>query len=606
MTGEVEKFLPTAEQLAALELFKSGNSLAIEAGAGTGKTSTLILLAESTKRRGRYIAFNRAIVKDAGSKFPRTVTCSTAHSLAFQAVGKPFLPRIEKSGRMKPLDVATVLGIKQGVAVTTFADEKKQIGAGFLASHALRTVLRYCQSADLKLEARHVPRIDGLDKPIHAQHGPLTFPINAAVAQMVLPFAKKAWDDIRRYDGALPFDHGHYLKMFHLSVPKIEADYVLFDEAQDANPVLQAIVLLQEHAQLVWVGDSQQSIYGFTGAVNALAAVPSDAKTYLTQSFRFGPAIAGVANAVLEKLNAELRLVGTPAIRSEVEISEPIEDPDVILTRTNAGAVREMFNAQANGKKVHLLGGSSEMARFMRAAKDLMNGKRTDHPQLACFASWDEVLAYIEEYDEDAADLKVSVKLIEDFEIDDIIKAVTTASQERHADVVISTAHKSKGREWNRVQIGGDFPSKEKVRGTGGEELRLLYVAATRAKILLDISLCATLCDTAPVPAHEQPVKRPVAKKPSEYVGQVDDSLECVLTVTNAIPFVGDYGAGLIVKMTDANGNAFKWVTNKEVEEGEVLQAMWKVKKHEEYRGVKETVLTRPLKLTVVETATLA
>ena len=58
-----------------------------------------------------------------------------------------------------------------------------------------------------------------------------------------------------------------------------------------------------------------------------------------------------------------------------------------------------------------------------------------------------------------------------------------------HADYVVSTAHKSKGLEWNRVQISDDFLydiNSLAVKITP-EELRLLYVACTRGKNLLDI-----------------------------------------------------------------------------------------------------------------------
>lgn len=44
-------FAPTPEQLEAIRLFSTGASLAIEAGAGTGKTSTLKLMAESAPTR---------------------------------------------------------------------------------------------------------------------------------------------------------------------------------------------------------------------------------------------------------------------------------------------------------------------------------------------------------------------------------------------------------------------------------------------------------------------------------------------------------------------------------------------------------------------------
>jgi superfamily II DNA/RNA helicase len=57
---------PTPEQATAIELFLTGESLAIEAGAGTGKTSTLVMLAKSAgnNRQGQYVAFNRALVEE--------------------------------------------------------------------------------------------------------------------------------------------------------------------------------------------------------------------------------------------------------------------------------------------------------------------------------------------------------------------------------------------------------------------------------------------------------------------------------------------------------------------------------------------------------------
>lgn len=93
-------YAPTDEQSAAAEAFTSGEPLAIQAGAGTGKTSTLAFLAEQTPgRRGRYLAFNRAIALDAASRFPATVACKTAHSLAYAAIGYRFRDRLNSPRR---------------------------------------------------------------------------------------------------------------------------------------------------------------------------------------------------------------------------------------------------------------------------------------------------------------------------------------------------------------------------------------------------------------------------------------------------------------------------------------------------------------------------
>lgn len=467
-------FEPTAEQQHALELFATGKNLAIEAGAGTGKTATLILLAESTDRRGQYVAFNKAIVAEAGEKMPGNVTCSTAHSLAYRAVGAKYGQRLRQSRRMKSIDIANRLGIRP--IKLKLEDSTKIIGAGFLGGLALASITKFCQSADPEPTRKHVPYIEGID-PI--QDGVRSYGNNNVIARQLEPVLAKAWADLTSLHGELPFRHDHYLKLWQLSDPKIAADFILFDEAQDANPVMVAIVSAQDHAQLVWVGDSQQQIYTFTGAINALANVPSDSRAFLTQSFRFGHAIADEANGILERLNAELRIIGTPSIPSVVD---RVVSPDAILTRTNAAAVREVLTLQRQGRRVALVGGGDEVVRFAKAARELMNDGHTDHPELACFESWGEVQTYVSE-DEQGGELRLMVKLVDDFGVDTILAALDRMLREADAEVIVSTAHKSKGREWNAVQLAGDFPPGT----TSADELRLLYVAVTRAKINLDV-----------------------------------------------------------------------------------------------------------------------
>jgi superfamily I DNA/RNA helicase len=343
-------------------------------------------------------------------------------------------------------------------------------------------ITKFCQSADLEPTHRHIPYIEGID---YLQDGKRTYHNNNLVGKHLQPFLEKAWADLTSNHGELPFKHDHYLKLWHLSDPKIAADFILFDEAQDANPVMVAIVAAQTHAQLVWVGDSQQQIYTFTGAVNALANVPADSKAFLTQSFRFGPAVAQVANDILTRLDADLRIVGTDSIRSVVG---PLAQPDAILTRTNAAAVRAVLNAQRSGQRPALVGGGEEVVRFTKGARALIEGQTTDHPDLACFGTWGEVQTYVEE-DEQGSELRLMVKLVDDFGVPTILGALDRVMREDDADVIVSTAHKSKGREWDSVQLAGDFPPES----PSDDELRLLYVAATRARRELDIDAVAVL-----------------------------------------------------------------------------------------------------------------
>ena len=55
---------------------------------------------------------------------------------------------------------------------------------------------------------------------------------------------------------------------------------------------------------VILVGDPNQQIYQFRGAVNALHSFDADRTFYLTQSFRFGPEVAFAANCCLD-LNKE-------------------------------------------------------------------------------------------------------------------------------------------------------------------------------------------------------------------------------------------------------------------------------------------------------------
>lgn len=482
-------FTPTAEQQDALDLFGQGRSMVIEAGAGTGKTTTLKALAESDpSRHGVYVAFNRAIVEEAKRKMPANVKASTAHSLAFGAVGKRFSHRLN-SNRMTSAEIARRLNIDP--MWVQFGNERKVIQPDTLAGHVMKAISAYCNSADDEPGEQHFSYIDGIDLPTDT--GKRTYANNNEVRRSLLPALRRAWADLSDPNGQLRFSHDIYLKLWQLSRPNLRADFVLFDEAQDASPVMAAAIGYQTTAQRVYVGDSQQAIYGWRGAVNALANLDTDDRTFLTQSWRFGSAVAEVANRVLAMIpGAELRLIGAPGMDSKVE---EVADPKAILTRTNACAIIELLSAQRAGRRAHLIGGGEEMRRFAKGAQDLMTVGRTTYAELACFTSWGQVQMYVSD-DPQGSELRLQVRLVDDFGVEAILRALDGMPREEYADLVISTAHKAKGREWSTVRIASDFPDEI----TGDEELRLLYVAVTRAQDVLDISGVALLRDPEATP----------------------------------------------------------------------------------------------------------
>jgi hypothetical protein len=492
---------PTIEQQAIIDAAKQcPRVIVIAAGAGAGKTSTLKMLEDELKGRIQYTAFNSSLVSESKTKF-RRAACNTTHSLAFRAVGRDYAHRLN-GRRVKSEEVARMLGIVDMVVDTvdlaTNEPTVKTLQAGYLAGQVLVAIRRFCQSADAKVETKHFRHIAGIDaKPSTAN--------NDRVKACLLPYAKAAWADMAATDGQMPFTHDVYVKVWQLGRPVIAADYILLDEAQDTAEVMLDVLRQQDHAKLILVGDDNQSIYEWRGAVNAMAAFDGAPRKLLSQSFRFGQKIADVANAILATLEVPTDLVmrGLPSIASEVCV---VEKPTCVLCRTNAGAVSMVLRAIGDGLRPHMVGKVDDVVDFVRGAKLLQDNQPTRHQDLCCFASWKEVQAYAKT--DEGEELKLMVKLIDEFGCGEIIDALDNMPKEQDADLVVSTAHKSKGREWDSVKLAGDFPTVDKMCDA---DRRLLYVAATRAKLALDVSDCPTFGQKGIVVEYSEAQDLPVA-----------------------------------------------------------------------------------------------
>jgi AAA domain-containing protein/UvrD-like helicase family protein len=463
---------PTPEQQAIIDAYCTGADMVIEAGAGTGKTTTLKMLAAAKPNRdGLYLAYNKAIANEAKREFPRNVDCRTAHSLAFRSVGIPYAHRL-KSPRLTARDIARILRINDPVPVSIGWLAPQQV-----ARLAMLTIKYFCRSADREPSRWHVPRQPGLDSEEDM----------AILREAIPPLAQRAWADITDHHGHLRFEHDHYLKMYQLTDPVLPYAYAMLDEAQDANPVIAAIIGRQTHAQRAMVGDQNQQIYAWNGAVDAMAKFQVQYRLRLTQSFRFGPAVAEEANRWLAFLGSTMRLSGFHRINSAIET---VEFPDAILCRTNSEAMKQAISAVEAGQRVALVGGGNELRSMARAAIDLKNGRGTDHPELFAFQTWAQLQDYVDN-DPAGEELEGFVKMIDDYGAEEIIDLLDRLVHDDYAQLRISTTHKAKGLEWDSVKIAPDFRApKPKEDGSDGEvpdaEKMLIYVGVTRAKLVLD------------------------------------------------------------------------------------------------------------------------
>jgi hypothetical protein len=402
---------PTLEQEAAVAAFVAGHHVVLQAGAGSGKTTTLTMLAAGTRRWGRYLAFNSAIAREARTRFPSNVDCRTAHSLAFRAVGRDYEDRL-RAPRMSSAKLAAMLGINLEVRLG-----QRKVTAVGLAYAAQETVIRYCQSADPLIGPQHVPWLKGIgEEYLHDQ-----------LAEVVLPYAQRMWADLQNPDGGkVKFKHDH-----------------VFNTQRG-------------HAQLVMVGDSGQAIYGWRGARDVMTGFDGVALT-LSHSFRFGERIAQEANRWLAIAHAPIRITGSPSLDSGLD---KVERPDAILCRTNGGAMAEILTLLDLGRRVALVGRGDTLSDLALAARDLKSGRRTSHPELLLFSTWGEVQDYAE-YDPDGRDLQPFVDVIDEHGVDVVLDVISRLCDETGADVTVSTVHKAKGREWPTVRIANDFIEPE-------------------------------------------------------------------------------------------------------------------------------------------------
>lgn len=477
---EYKGIIPTGEQNNVINCGMTGDDVKVQAPAGSGKTYTLEALSnELHPKQGLYLAFNKAIADSAATKFGTHVDCRTGHSLAYRGVGWKYRERLGQ--KMTGMLIAKSCEIGDTSVLPTPASK------GYMLIDALR---RFCYSDDIRPEIQHMPIVKG----------PFSDEEVAQIRKEAIPFVRAIWEEVLDVKGHLPITHDNYLKAWALSNPQLDKNFILFDEAQDANPVILGVVNRQKRTQNIFVGDAYQQIYSWRGAINAMQKIETDHHCFITQSFRFGHAIADMANKVLGSYMPPSErppaIIGFPEKESLVTINR-IEDPDVIICRTNAGVITNVFKNLEMGKKVYVQGGVQNIINLLKGAQDLQNGRRSFVPDLALFHNWAEVVECSET--ESGVDLRSLVRMISEHGIPKLLEALNCVhSHHFGSDITITTGHKCKGLEWEKVKLFNDFlfPEKDetgRLRRLPQGEINILYVALTRALSVLDISAC-TAC----------------------------------------------------------------------------------------------------------------
>jgi ATP-dependent exoDNAse (exonuclease V) beta subunit len=139
-----------------------------------------------------------------------------------------------------------------------------------------------------------------------------------------------------------------------------------------------------------------------------------------------------------------------------------------------------------------LVGGTDELIAMLRDVEDLKAGQPSSVPEFFGFENWQQVVEFVRSGE--GEELLTFVNLVEARGERQLLWALNQVADEDDCDFVVSTAHKAKGREWPEVRLMDDFlkslPKKERGQTTSEidpSELRLLYVAITRAKDTIEV-----------------------------------------------------------------------------------------------------------------------
>ncbi|MBD5467376.1 MAG: RecQ family ATP-dependent DNA helicase [Lachnospiraceae bacterium] len=306
---------------------------------------------------------------------------------------------------------------------------------------------------------------------------------------------------------------------------RVTKTVLVLDEAQDMNAdeynLVQVLMQRNEGMRVIAVGDDDQSIYGFREAdakyLAALSQLPEAHFYELTENYRSCEKIVGMANLFARSMQRRLK--------SEDIFAASRDKGEVMVTKTLSNSAWTAFRYIkgtwcADGKETAaVLTITNEQAYLMETllrqqgyhAKLIQSEEKVGLQNLAEVryfveqlgqsgvpvideARWEEALKQLEKTYAESALLTNCLELLKQFaeerqdrvkyffDLQEYLKEVHLGdfySVKQH-EICISTVHKAKGREFDRVYLILD-----KISGKPEErdqEMRKIYVGMTRAK----------------------------------------------------------------------------------------------------------------------------
>ena len=500
------------QQIAAREFLldpTSGNMM-IEAVAGSGKTFTLIeLLKVLGNVSVAFCAFSKNIsveIKEKVEAIRDTLTCDprvgTTHSFGFSALKRVFHGKLDDEGKINRL-LEETKNPKTGETGVPFEMRgfvrkayrlSRQWGVGVLPAFPMGSAEAWMNLVDhFDLEDELCNQEEDPENLEDLVRSAINWTVyvlkmGEAIANELIDFEDMIWLVLRK------------------NIRVWQYDVVLVDECQDINPTKRALVrkMLRPGGRAIFVGDPRQAIFAFIGAdhksIENINAEFGCTTLPLTYSFRCPKSVVRFAKTWVNHIESTPDAPeGTCRTITTDEFWQfNFRVNDAILCRNNAPLVDLFFSLLRKGIPSHIEGKDiaadllKTVNRFkVKSIPTLINKLETFKDKQ--IQKWS--MKGKEEKAERVADIvdaivAIANNLPDTATVPDLKAKITSMFQDsfgnRAQTLTLTTIHKAKGREWDRVFWYGrnrwnPSPYARKDWQKIAED-NLCYVAATRSK----------------------------------------------------------------------------------------------------------------------------
>ncbi|MAK50971.1 ATP-dependent helicase [Marinobacter sp.] len=450
------------------EIVNGDSDVFVYAGAGTGKTTTIVEASHrANARRMAFLAFNKSIATELEKRLPADVTAKTFHALGFAA--------------FRANNVRTKVNTKK-----TWEIISEILGKDYIAAPLVKLVSLVKGSMIDPKDVRSIRSlIDSYD--INFAEGEEADGIKAIPAILTIA---------RNQAYHIDFDDMIWIPLVeNYNFPRF--DMLFVDEAQDFNEMQRSLIkeCVAENGRVVVVGDPNQAIYGFRGAdSNSMDIFKSDLEARGREIKDFPLSVSWrCPHTVVKEANRYVQNFTCPdsADDGSVVVNAPFNPVrgDIVLCRYNAPLVNAFYTMILEGKSCYILGRDMTKGLINHVKKITKNERMTT---VEFTRMLDENTAMMLKRFRDAGketqanNLEDKAECIRIFasRVDTVgaiiaeIKRVFDGKD--YGDVMLSTVHKAKGLEADNVYILATDRMPH-PRG-GSEENNICYVAITRAK----------------------------------------------------------------------------------------------------------------------------